>query len=37
MFIPSEGWHFWVVIGGIAAIGLLGVLILLGGQFAPEP
>jgi hypothetical protein len=35
MFIPSEGWPFWVVISGIAAIGLLGVLILVGGQFAP--
>ena len=27
MFIPTEGWHFWAIIGGIASIGLLGILL----------
>ncbi len=29
MVIPTEGWHFWARLGGLAAIGLLGLLLVL--------
>jgi hypothetical protein len=36
MFIPTKGWHFWAVMGGIAAIGLLGFLLTFV-EWAPRP
>jgi hypothetical protein len=36
MFTPTEGWHFWAIIGSIAALGLLGVLLVFAVGFSPD-
>jgi hypothetical protein len=36
MFIPTEGWHFWAIIGGIAAIDLLGILLVFAVGVSPD-